>query len=126
MPALQPKPTKASTKHTEPRIGPKSWARKVENSKEPVWAAMMRKPIMMPMKPMWAMTRYRKPPRMEAGFCSMMTRKYEERLMSSKNTRNQKALSTVRTRFMEAMNAFMKKPMAPRPMPLYSSKYEMP
>ena len=55
-----------------------------------------------------------------------MTRKYEVSDMSSKNTRNQNALSTVSTMFMEATNRFMKKPMAPRPMPLYSSKYARP
>ena len=63
---------------------------------------------------------------MDWGFCSTMTRKYEVSDMSSKNTRNQNALSTVSTMFMEATNRFMKKPMAPRLMPLYSSKYARP
>ncbi len=72
------------------------------------------------------MMKYRKPPLMDWGFCSTMTRKYEVSDISSKNTRNQNALSTVSTMFMEATNRFMKKPMAPRPMPLYSSKYANP
>ena len=56
----------------------------------------------------------------------MITRKYDVKLMSSKNTRNQNALSTVKTMFIETTNKFMKNPIEPSPLPLYSSKYEKP
>ena len=72
------------------------------------------------------MIRYKKPPRMDFSSCSMMTRKYEVKDISSKNTRNQNALSEQMTRFMDATKKFMKNPMTPMPLPRYSSKYVRP
>ena len=76
---------------------------------------MMKKPIMIATNPTWAMIKYKKPPRIDFSFCSMITKKYEVILISSKKTKNQMTLSTTTTNSIETTNMFMKKPTIPRP-----------
>ena len=63
MPALAPKPKKASTKATVATPGAKALVRKASNSRDPAADAITKNEMAIMRKPIWAMIKYRKPPR---------------------------------------------------------------
>lgn len=73
MPALAPKPKKASAKATVATPGARVVVRKASNSREPAAEAITKNEMAIMRKPIWAMMRYRKPPRSDFSVWSMMT-----------------------------------------------------